>query len=301
VSAAAVHNGQVPDARLSFIIARKAPAAVIFRRGPSKQVALISWDMKTDQFEVGQWFHGRIYEDRCDLSPSGEKLLYFAASFKGPYQTWTAVSRPPFLTALALWPHDDTWGGGGRFEDEDRIAIALHSKLLKLAEGFTLPKKVQVESLGAEPGGNLPIPGRWKRDGWRLVQVPEEQIKNPLNSKLASRWIEFDPPYILAKTSPTSGLELRMIVVAIRERNGPWWVIDHAVRDEEGHELMLERVDCADWEPSGDLVLSRGGKLFRVSFGRRKRFPHWPEPVEIADFSALRFTNRKAPPEATRW
>src|SRR5262245_41328779 len=42
--------------RLFVILARRAPRAVIFRRGPSKHVALILWHTDTDKFEVGQWF-----------------------------------------------------------------------------------------------------------------------------------------------------------------------------------------------------------------------------------------------------
>src|SRR5262249_39683455 len=62
------------------------------------------------QFYEGQWFNGRIYERRCDLSPSGKRLIYFAASYKAPYAIWTAVSRLPFLTAVTLWPKGDGWG-----------------------------------------------------------------------------------------------------------------------------------------------------------------------------------------------
>ena len=77
---------------------------MVFRRGPSGEVALVGWDTERHAFELGQWFRGRIYERRCDLSPSGERLAYFAGTHRGPMGTWTAVSRPPFLTALALWP-----------------------------------------------------------------------------------------------------------------------------------------------------------------------------------------------------
>src|SRR5687767_3160857 len=90
--------------RLQVLLARESTVAVIFRRGPSKRVLVLRWDRRDDTFRAGQWFNGRIYEHRCDLSPSGEHLLYFAASYHEPYYSWTAVSRPPFLTALALWP-----------------------------------------------------------------------------------------------------------------------------------------------------------------------------------------------------
>jgi hypothetical protein len=45
-----------------FVIsARKAPVAVVFRRGPSKQVLLLKWNLATDKLQLGQWFKGRIY------------------------------------------------------------------------------------------------------------------------------------------------------------------------------------------------------------------------------------------------
>ncbi len=61
------------------MLARAAPAAVIFRRGPSRRVQLIAWDTATDRLVPGQWFHGRIYERRSDLSPCGRMLIYLAA------------------------------------------------------------------------------------------------------------------------------------------------------------------------------------------------------------------------------
>ncbi len=57
-------------AALYAILARDARTGVVFRRGPSRQVQLIRWDLRDDTFEHGQWFKGRIYERRCDLSPS---------------------------------------------------------------------------------------------------------------------------------------------------------------------------------------------------------------------------------------
>lgn len=62
----------IPPCRLHVLLARRAPVAVIFRRGPTKWVQIIRWDTEKDIFEAGQWFHGRIYEGRSDLSPSGK-------------------------------------------------------------------------------------------------------------------------------------------------------------------------------------------------------------------------------------
>ena len=68
-------------ARIHAILPRKGNKAVVFRRGPASCVAVIGWDLATDTFKVGQWLRGRIYPFRCDLSPDGEYLLYFAARY----------------------------------------------------------------------------------------------------------------------------------------------------------------------------------------------------------------------------
>ena len=68
-------------ARIHAILPRKGNKAVVFRRGPALCVAVIGWDLATDTFKVGQWLRGRIYPFRCDLSPKGEYLLYFAAKY----------------------------------------------------------------------------------------------------------------------------------------------------------------------------------------------------------------------------
>jgi hypothetical protein len=102
-------------------------------------------------FEYGQWFHGQMYPRRSDLSPNGKLLVYFCAKWskrrieeaelmldkkmagdlthnlrlllkrKPKVRTeytyaWTAVSKPPYLTALGLWPKGDCWHGGGLFK-----------------------------------------------------------------------------------------------------------------------------------------------------------------------------------------
>jgi len=103
---------------------------VILRRGPSKWVEVIAWDTHRDTFDHGAWFHGRIYQRRSDLSPDGTKLVYFASKFTSktvndPEYTyaWTAVSKVPYLTALALWPKSDCWWGGGLFQDNYTVFL----------------------------------------------------------------------------------------------------------------------------------------------------------------------------------
>ena len=77
---------------------------------------------------TGAWFRGRIHDDGCDLSPDGKLFVYFATQYDrtpadGYGVAWTAVSKPPWLTALAMWPRDDSWGGRAYFADNTTVVI----------------------------------------------------------------------------------------------------------------------------------------------------------------------------------
>ncbi|MFO0663890.1 MAG: hypothetical protein U0174_08065 [Polyangiaceae bacterium] len=112
--------GMPPPARLFVIMAAEAPTAVVIRRGPSSWSNIVAWRTTDDVFTEGAWFKGRIFAEKCDLSPDGELFVYAAHKGKNLRTSysdaWTAVSRPPWLHALALWPLGTTYGGGGRFK-----------------------------------------------------------------------------------------------------------------------------------------------------------------------------------------
>lgn len=134
--------------RLSIIFASCASVAVIFRRGPTNWCQAIRWDTLTDRFESGQWLRGKVYPERCALSPDGELMVYFALKkghidkANGYCREFTAVSRPPYFTALALWPWGSTWGGGGYFDDEKTLVLA--SRFIPEPHPKHLPQKLRV-------------------------------------------------------------------------------------------------------------------------------------------------------------
>jgi hypothetical protein len=161
-----------PSTRLWVLLARKTPIAAIFRRGPTRQVQLIKWNLNDDSFEEGQWFKGRVYERRCDLSPSGTLLIYFAATYKEPLRSWTAVTKLPWFTSVALWPKGDGWNGGGYFKGPYEIHLdhlagesAPHPKFQAAC------RKLQVTSFANAMGEDARV---WhftlQRDGWTQVQ-----------------------------------------------------------------------------------------------------------------------------------
>ena len=105
-------------ARLHVIAARDAKSAVVIRRGPSKYTCVLSWNRENDEFKVAQWMKGKIYEECSDLSNDGKYFIYFALNGKWHRETqgvWTAISRAPWLKAIALFAKGNTWNGGGLF------------------------------------------------------------------------------------------------------------------------------------------------------------------------------------------
>lgn len=284
-----------PSTRIFGIAASASPRVVLFRRGPSKQVLCVLWNTATHEFFAGQWFKGRIYEERCDLSPNGDKLVYLAADQRPPMYAWTAVSRPPFLTALALWPNLGTWGGGGLWDTNRRLMLN-QMGVPKLGQGFQKPPGLEVRPIApwAGRGEDDPIRTmRMKRDGW---QLSDEGARN--HYKTGSPWTwEFARPVCWRKVRGAYAIERRLL--GIHETNGPWHVYEHRLLDAGGNVVQdYGRSDWADWSQADDVLLTRDGKVHRVVIGARSRVA---EPEALIDLAPLRFEPMPPAVNATRW
>lgn len=286
-------------ARLYVVCATKAPVAVIFRRGPSKQVQLIKWNLKTNRFDYGQWFKGRIYERRCDLSPSGDMLIYLAANQKKPYYAWTAISKPPYLTALALWPNVGTWGGGGLFLSERHIAVNVAK--LELAEGFRMTSSIHCERFGSNPGRGEDASIHHAvllKQGWQLLDFGN--MGKP-DYKANVTWF-YARPEIYAK--PQGRYQLHMLTKGIHQRNDSWYWVDYEIHNEADEVVVsLPHLDWADWGLAGNLLFAKDGKLFSLSKASFKRFAdHGLEAARLlVDLNGQKFYEKVAPYRATTW
>jgi hypothetical protein len=289
-------SNKTKSCRLYVILAREAPLALIFRRGPSNCVLTLQWNTRKHEFRMGQWFRGRIYERRCDLSPSGDKLVYFAANWRAPFRSWTAVSRAPFLTALALWPKGDAWGGGGLFESEDVVKLNHRSGEMKQAENMALPPQIAVGELGSHSGHGEDDPihsMRLQRDGWLLNR--SAKMKTPdWDARVA--W-QFDEPTIWTKSH--GDYSIQSILLGIKERNGPWYILEHRISNAEGEVVMdIGRSDWADWSQSGEILFAKDGCIYRVKVGKRGG-PTTPRL--LINLSELEFEPLPPPQRATTW
>ncbi|MBI5833315.1 MAG: hypothetical protein HZB16_13540 [Armatimonadetes bacterium] len=159
---------QVPP-RLHVYLAREAPVGVILRRGPARAACLIAWDREHDTFEVGQWVKRRVYEDSCDLSPDGRHFIYVAMT-KG--ETYCAMARVPYFTAIVCCGNNGRWGRGGYFVDSRRFAMPwAGSGLVTSAAASGL---VRVDEAEAQDPGHWAA--RLERSGW--TPGPDRQLPN---------------------------------------------------------------------------------------------------------------------------
>ncbi|MFO0624362.1 MAG: hypothetical protein U0325_01995 [Polyangiales bacterium] len=278
--------------RLSVLRAQHAPVAVILRRGPSKHTLVVRWDLARHTFDEGQWFAGRIYPERCDLSPDGAWFVYFAAKFKGPIPTYTALSRPPWLTAHALWPETGTWGGGGVFVDRHQLLLNRFGATGDSALSTPLPRGLTVGSLHDAPPSLSPA--RELRLGWSRAPFAAD---DPRVAPLAPTYPMKSPVRSVRAHPRRAGLARERIVWGHHHRNAPWLIESyHLVSSRMTR--TLDDVAWADWLDDGALAFARGGALFTLADPTLEGPAARTQTRCLVDLAPRTFTRRRAPPEA---
>lgn len=274
-------SGFVP-ARLHVLFAASSPKAVVIRRGPSRHTAVIGWDRSTDRFTVGQWLRGRIYERRCDLSPDGEHLIYFAMNGRWAGRAkgaWTAISQAPYLTALSLFAKGDCWHGGGLFVSPREYWMNNGYGHTPLHDRAGLTRRVDCPwdgHFGGECPGVYYL--RLQRDGWVMTEAPHRVDGDGLTV--------FEKPvnahWRLRKTARAT----------IQHPVGRGCYFDvHALINTRSGEV----VDKPGWEwaevDGKRLVWAEAGKLFSA----RPERAGLSTAVPLYDFNPLKFERLTAP------
>lgn len=268
--------------RLHVLLASHAPVGLVIRRGPSKAVAAVLWDRRRDEFKLGQWLKGRIYERRSDLSPDGKYWIYFAMNGKWKSESrgsWTAVSRAPYLKALALFAKGDCWHGGGLWTGRTTYWLNAGWGHEVLNDVRTVRRDTKYQPQGDYGGECLGVYyHRLLRDSWALVDRIDDGPRKHRDL--------FEKPI-------GKGWTLRKIAhaeVGSPPGKGCYW---------DEHELVGPgrdaKIACPDWEwaelDNKRLVWATDGKLFAARVG--KNGP--ADEVELHDFNDMKFEAIKAP------
>ncbi len=232
---------------------------------------------------MGQWLKGRIYERRCDLSPDGKYLIYFAMNGKWHTESrgsWTAISRAPYLKASAFFPKGDCWNGGGLWTGKNTYWLndGLHAHTI--LRNTTAVRRDQNYCPSPSYGGEClgVYYHRLQRDGWSLM-----------DSQFIGAWRDQD---IFEKTLG-KGWILRKIAhaeIGAPAGKGCYW---------DEHELVgpkgTSTIPCPDWEWAeldGDrLVWTANGKLHAASLHK----DGLADQTELYDFNDMAFEAIAAP------
>jgi hypothetical protein len=286
--------------RLVVYLAREAPIGIVLRRGPSAWARLSVWHTDTDTFEHGQWLHGRVYERRSDVSADGSLFVYFARKSTNPYprDTWVAISRPPFFTALALWFVGGTYHTGGCFPDRQVVWPGFGAD--PPDQGELPPWLIRAATPPYIDGTNdwpqrTVYLNRLLRDGWE--PVPRELLATwERRHRQEPLVFYYGVPYSETWERRHSQQPLTLVLTYggydFQAYGGPR-IVEYAVRTDLGQTIPLGRATWADWDHHGRLIIAQHGRLdHRESAGVLH---------EIADFNEQVPEPRPAPAEASVW
>lgn len=268
--------------RIHVLLANKAPLGVVIRRGPSKSVATLLWDRRTDKFQMGQWLRGRIYERRSDLSPDGRHIIYFAMNGKWNSETkgaWTAISVAPYLKAVALYAKGDCWHGGGLWTGPRSYWLNDGYGHTQLKTSSSFQRDTRYSPEGACGGECLGVYfPRLLRDGWSMHELSA---------------VEYWKGLTVFKKPLHSGWILRKLTHAGIHHppgKGCYWDEHELSHLESGRTIEFPNWEWADIDGSR-LVWAADGRLWAGHVDRSGLI----ETTELYDFREMKFTSIRAP------
>lgn len=275
-------DNDVSPCRLFVYLARDAPIGVVLRRGPSAWARLSLWHTDSDTFEHGQWMAARVYERRSDLSPDGSLFVAFVRGSirDGNADSWIAVSRPPWFSALAFWPIGSTYCTGGFFRTARTLWLPVGPGV---PEAGGLPHWLSIES-----GPDAYID---RGDNWTERTVHHNRL-------LRDGWARVDGARLetWAHSNPIGTMTLLMTEHSDRDFRafgGPH-VVEYAVLVKAMDDMIpLGRATWADWDQRGRLVIARNGRLFSSDASGNLD--------EIADFNGQTPDPQPPPEWALAW
>jgi len=260
-----------PYARLFVLLSQDRTRNIVLRRGPSRQVACFLWNRKNDTFELGQWLKGKVYDHRSDISPDGKHWIYLAMSAKNA-DTWTAVSRTPWFTALDYYPWCGLFLNNFSYQLNGSGAQNGQRRNSGLNDMKSTGRK---DGVGRMHWGTLHL-RRLLRDGWEHISSPYDTGDHltRVSKHISTKWT-------LVKCIGGGQRENRSL-------------------DQEKHELINRHdgtvIKFHHWEwadlDEGKIVFAMHGCMHRAPISRQKGIGR---SKRIHDFNGYKFEQRTMP------
>ena len=191
-----------------------------------------------------------------------------------------------WLTALALWPKGDAWGGGGIFKGERDLWVN-HDQLSVEPHRAHRPAGLNVTIGNGGAGEDFPIyAARLRRDGWSELARPRAEIR-PFPEAYVTlepgRWERPHPsePWRLALKTSTVGYTKRYEYELVGAKSVQ----------------PLVGAEWADWDEDRGIVYAAAGRLFRARLRRSGLGPS----TALIDLTDHRPTKRASPAWARSW
>lgn len=260
------------DARLFFLKSRITNSAIVFRRGPTDWILMSIWNLDNDTLEPGQWINKKVPMRNCDVSPSGNYLIYFVDNFENGNNR-TVISKPPFWTALTAWEHGDALfdSGGGLFVDEKTVLLNVPSA--QALENYPAPSDLNVVAFQTQkeyslPKGqvNLLHEHRLEINGWTeqnddaFIRKETEQL-----TAVGENWSKKDPKSTtsivpkLWKKNITNSAALYLITFYYPEHRKN---VDLFYLGRKDQKIRLDDVKWADIDNRNRIIATKEGKLY---------------------------------------
>lgn len=256
--------------RIQILMASDAPRAVIVANYGERSSRMILWETDRDVFHPGQWLKAAIR--LLDVSPDGRFVAYYVAAPYRAVQSYIAVSKPPFLTALFFRPVSSLDDYGATFDakggflwqgvPENGSRLPDHPEY---GEGRIEPNPpFNIERV--EDFSNVECPS-WEREAARLSSIPTTEWRGLITEEMLLR--------------PWKEVGVRLSLDQLYPRTPPY-AFEHS---------SLWR---ANWDHQGRLIVTdRRG----VSVYREESF----EPVELLDLTQTTWSFMPPPEWARRW
>ncbi len=263
-----------PTTKPYILLAKEAPIAILIAKKGSKKYHIIKWNLETDEFEYGSWFHGTIYNLKTDLSFDGKYMVYFAMgdghSMRSNLYCWTAICEPPFLKAKILYDHLDTWHGGGIFWGDDGKQLFLeafnHPLARKQSENKITDDEFTKKYIIKTTVEEYPFP-QWKfswifyyrllRNGWKDVSTGQTKYDFLDNRSETRDALEFEKIILNYK--------LRMKLKFDWIKHGMYHLCDYFLFDDKNNLINIidNTVIWADVDVFGRLIFVKNGIVYR--------------------------------------